>query len=65
MKDVEGTDVVEPAALILVGINIELDGDILTILNVELTNAVFAKNTEHHATRILAGDFQHVILRHP
>lgn len=65
MKNVEGTYVVEPTPLILVGINVELDSHVLAILNIKLTYAVFTEHTEQHASRILAWDLQHIVLRHP
>ena len=64
-QHVVGTDIVEPTALIFVGVDIELDGDILVHLNIELLNPVFSENTEHATLRILTRDFNHIVLRHP
>jgi len=63
--DVEGTDVVEPTALILVRVNVELHGDIFTSLDVELLDAIFSKDAEDHAARVLSGNLNHVVLTHP
>ena len=60
-----GTNIIKPTAVELVCINIEAHGDILTLLNIELLDTVFAKNTEHALTRILTGNFYHIVLRHP
>lgn len=47
------------------GIDIELNGQILSLLNIELLDAVFAKEAEHTLTGILTGDFDDILLRHP
>ncbi len=60
-----GTNIIKPTAVELVCINIEAHGDILTLLNIELLDTVFAKNTEHALARILPGNFYHIVLRHP
>ena len=64
-QHIVGTDIVEPSALILVGIDIELDGDILVHLDIELLDPVFPKNAEHATLGILARDLYHIVLRHP
>ncbi len=52
--DVIGTDIVEPAPLILTCINIELDGQILSVLDIELLNTVFTEKVEDTPLGILA-----------
>ncbi len=47
------------------GINIKLYGQILTILNVELTDAILSKDAEYATLRILSWNFDYIILRHP
>ena len=47
------------------GINVKLYGNILTILYIELLDTVFAKDSEHTTTRILAGNLDNIVLRHP
>ena len=63
--DVVGANLVEPTAIVLVGIDIELDGHILTILDIELLDAVFAKETEDTLAGILTGNLDDILLRHP
>ena len=62
---VVSTDIIKPTAIILAGIDIELDRDILTILNIELFDAVFTKDIEDTTSGILARNFNHILLRHP
>ena len=64
-NDIESADIVEPTALILMRVNVKLNGDILTGLNIKLLDAVFTKDTEHHAARILARNLNDVVLAHP
>ena len=60
-----GTDIVEPAAIELVGIDIERDGDIFTHLDIELLDTVFAKNAKNTFPGELSRNFDNIILRHP
>ena len=46
-------------------VNIKLDGDVLTHLDVKLFNTILTKNTEKTFFRILAWYFNDIILRHP
>ena len=46
-------DVVKPAAVVFVGINIERDGIFLSHLQVHLVEAVFAENAEDAMARVL------------
>ena len=64
-NDIEGTDIVEPTAVVLMGINIKLHRKILTWLNVKLLDAVLTKDAEQTLTGILARHFDYVVLRHP
>ncbi len=64
-EHVESIDAVIPASLVLLGIDIKLDGDFLARLNIEHLDTFLAENTEHHATRILSGNFQNIFLVHP
>ncbi len=64
-NNVESTDVVIPTALILMGINVELNGHIFSSLNVELFNPVFAKDAENHTARILSWYLNNIVLTHP
>jgi hypothetical protein len=47
------------------GIDVELDGQILTLLDIELLDAVLAKEAEHTLAGILTGDLDDILLRHP
>ena len=47
------------------GIDVELNGEILTILNIKLFDAVFTKETEDTLAGILTGYFDNIFLRHP
>ncbi len=47
------------------GINIELNGDILIQLDIVLLDTVFAEDTENAALGILPRDFNDIVLRHP
>ena len=60
--DTIGTDVVEPTTLILVGVNIEGHGIVLTHLNVKLFDTVFTEDTEETLTGILARNFNNIVL---
>ena len=64
-NNIIGADFVEPTSIILVGINIELDGNIFVHLNVKLLNTVFAKDAEQTLARILSRNFDNILLRHP
>ena len=59
---VVGTDFIEPTALILMGIDVELDGKILTILYVELLDTVFSEKAEYALARILSGNLDDILL---
>jgi len=61
-NDVVSADIVEPTALILVSINVELNGDILVHLNVKLLDAVLAKKAEYATPGELSGNFDNIIL---
>ncbi len=63
--NVESTDIVEPTAIELVGINVELNGQVLTHLNIELPDTVFAKYAEHTLPGELARHLDDIVLRHP
>ena len=60
-----GTNFVEPTAIVFVGINIEADGNILALLNIELLDAIFTKEAEHTLPGVLSWHFYHIFLRHP
>jgi len=47
------------------GINIELNGDILIQLDIVLLDTVFAEDTENATLGILPRDFNDIVLRHP
>ena len=62
---VVGTDIIEPATLILTGINIKLDCQILTILDIELLDTILTKDVEHAPLGILTRHFKYILLSHP
>lgn len=64
-NDVEGSNFVEPTAVIFVSVNIELNGQLFAGLNVELLDAVFTKEAEHTLAWILAWHFDDILLAHP
>ena len=47
------------------GINIKLYGHVLTVLDIKLTDAVFAEYPEDATFRILTWNFDDIVLRHP
>ncbi len=47
------------------GIDIELDGEILTLLDIELLDTVLSEKTEHTTTGILTRYLDDIFLRHP
>ena len=47
------------------GVDIELNSHILVHLKIKLLDTVFTENTEDATLRILSGDFNDIILRHP
>ena len=63
--NIVGADIVEPTALILMGVDIELNGHVLVHLKIKLLDAVFAENAEDTTSGILSGNFDNIILRHP
>ena len=63
--DIIGTNIVEPAAVVLMGVDIELYGQILALLDIELLDTIFTEDTEEALAGILARDFNDIILRHP
>ena len=63
--DVVGTDIVKPTAIIFAGIDVELDGQIISLLDVELLDAVFAEHIKQTTLRILAWHLEHILLSHP
>ena len=60
-----GTDIIEPTALILMGINIKGHCVVLSHLNIKLFDTVLTEDTEDTTTGILTGNFNNIILRHP
>ena len=58
-------DGIVPAALVLGGIDVERDVVLALVLNVELTDAVFAKDVKDHSLRVLAWHFKYIFLAHP
>jgi hypothetical protein len=48
-----------------VGVDVELDGEVFTVLDVELFDAVLSEETEHTAAGILSGHLDDILLRHP
>jgi hypothetical protein len=59
---IEGTDIIEPTAIELMGIDIERNGDILTHLDIELLDAIFTENTEDTLLGILTGNLYDIVL---
>ncbi len=47
------------------GIDVKLNGDILIHLNIELLDALLAKNAKNTTLGILPRNFDDIILRHP
>ena len=60
-----GADIVEPAALVFASIDIELNGDVLAHLDIELLDAVLTEDVEYHFARVLARYFDDIFLSHP
>lgn len=65
MDDVVGTDVVVPAALILMGVDVELYCDLCVRVKIELLDVVFAEDGEEDVPWVLSWDFDDCILRCP
>ena len=63
--NVVSADLVEPTTIVLMGVDVELDGEILTILDVELLDTVLSEETEHTLAGILSGHLDDILLRHP
>ena len=64
-NNAESPDLIEPTTIILMGIDVELHGEILAVLNVELLNAIFAEDTEHAFAGISTWYLDDIFLRHP
>lgn len=57
-----GTDLVKPTAIVLMGIDIELHGEVLTLLDIELLDTVLAKQTEDAFAWILTWHLDDIFL---
>ena len=55
----ECTDVVEPAAVVLVCIDVEVNRQLFAYLNIEGGKTVNAKDVEHHLAGVLTRNFQY------
>ena len=64
-NNVVSANIVEPATVVLTSINIELNGDLLSSLYVELLDTVLAKDVEQHFAWVLTRHFDYILLRHP
>ena len=60
--DTIGANVVEPTTLILMGVNIEGHGIVLSHLNVKLFDTVLTEDTEETLAGILARNFNDIVL---
>lgn len=58
-------NIVKPAAIELMGIDVELHGQVLIHLDIELLDAVLAEETEHATLGVLSRNFNDIVLRHP
>ena len=47
------------------GVDIKLHGDIFTLLDIELLDAILSEDTEKTLAGILTRNFDHIVLRHP
>ena len=65
MSDIPSTDIVKPTAVPFVSINVERNSHLVADLYIELTQAVFAKDSEYTLLRILLVGFHYKILRFP
>ena len=66
LTNVESTDRVEPAAIILMGINIESYEHCLSDLNIKTLQTLCAKDVEYHLARVLSiKSFEHEFLHFP
>ena len=59
------TNIVEPTTIILSCINIELNCEIFSLLDIELLNTVLTKNIKETTFRILTRNFKNIFLSHP
>ena len=59
------TYIIEPTALILMGINIETDTQLLADLNIHISNLVLTKHAEHTLLGILLVSFDYIVLTLP
>jgi len=63
--DVESTNLIEPTPIVLMGINVERNRQLLIRLDIKLLDTVFTKNTEDALARICTRNLNHIFLRHP
>lgn len=61
-NDVVGANFIEPTALVLMGIDVKLDGKILAILNIKLLDTVFSEKAEYALARILTWNLNDILL---
>ena len=64
-NNVVGTNIVEPASIVLTSVNVKLHGNLFARLNVELFDTILTKDVEQHLARILSGYFNYILLCHP
>ena len=60
-----GANIVKPASIKLMGINIKLHGKIFTLLDIVLFDTVFTEDTEKTFLGVLSWNLYDIILRHP
>ena len=64
-QNVEGTYFIEPASLPFMSIYVELNGQLLPGLNIELFDTVFTKEAEYHFSWVGSRNFKNILLTHP
>lgn len=65
MNNVESTDAVEPATLILMGVDVELNVQLITNIDIEVAQTILAEDIEDHSVGIVFMSLQNKALDLP
>ena len=60
-----GTDGIVPSSLVFTRIDVEEHLKVLSLLNIEASQPIFAKDRKHHFLRVLLDGFQHKLTHFP
>ena len=59
------SNIIEPTSLVFARINVELNCQFVSILNIELFDTILTKNVKHTTLWVLTWYFKNILLGHP